>query len=59
MKPHYVLAPEAARDLGQIWRYLKKQSSAEIADRVESVIREKLVFVGKNPRAGHWRRGYY
>src|SRR5258708_31069849 len=37
MTRRYVLAPEAALDLVQIWRYIKKQSSVEIADRVESV----------------------
>jgi toxin ParE1/3/4 len=52
----YVLAPEAALDLVQIWRYLKEQSSIEIADRVESVIRDKFVFLAANPGAGHWRR---
>jgi toxin ParE1/3/4 len=52
----YVLAPEAALDLVQIWRYLKEQSSIEIADRVESVIRDKIVFLATNPGAGHWRK---
>ncbi len=37
MTRRYVLAPEAALDLVQIWRYIKKQSSVEIADHVESV----------------------
>ncbi len=49
----YVLAPEAALDLVQIWRYIKKQSNVEIADHVESVIREKIVFLAANPGAGH------
>ena len=40
MKRRYVLAPQAARDLVQIWRYIKKESSQETADRVESVIRK-------------------
>jgi hypothetical protein len=35
MKSRYVLAPEAARDLVGIWRYIKKQSSLEMAERVE------------------------
>jgi toxin ParE1/3/4 len=52
----YVLAPEAALDLVQIWRYLKEHSSIEIADRVESVIRDKIVFLATNPGAGHWRK---
>ena len=38
----YVLAPVAARDLAEIWRYLKRQSSKETADRIESMIREKM-----------------
>lgn len=56
MTRRYVLALEAALDLVQIWRYLKEQSSVEIADRVESVIRGKIVFLAGNPGAGHWRR---
>jgi plasmid stabilization system protein ParE len=35
MTRRYVLAPEAALDLVQIWRYIQKQSSPEMADRVE------------------------
>jgi plasmid stabilization system protein ParE len=35
MRRRYVLAPEAALDLVQIWRYINKESSAKIADRVE------------------------
>src|SRR5216684_3192558 len=56
MTRRYVLAPEAALDLVQIWRYLKEQGSIEIADRVESVIRDKILFLAANPAAGHWRR---
>src|SRR6266850_3782705 len=56
MNRRYVLAPEAALDLVQIWRYIKKQSSVEMADHVESVIRERLVFLAANPGAGHWRK---
>jgi len=52
----YVLAPEAALDLFQIWRYIKKQSRLGVADRVVSVIREKIVFLAQNPGAGHWRK---
>ena len=36
MRARYVLAPEAALDLVQIWRYIKKNTSLEMADRVES-----------------------
>jgi toxin ParE1/3/4 len=56
MKARYVLAPEAALDLVQIWRHVKEHSSVAIADRVESVIREKIVFLAGNPDAGHWRK---
>ena len=41
MTPRYVLAPQAARDLVQIWRYVKREVSQEAADRVESVNRTK------------------
>src|SRR6266853_4100612 len=56
MNRRFVLAPEAALDLVQIWRYIKKQSSVEMADHVESVIRERLVFLAANPGAGHWNK---
>jgi toxin ParE1/3/4 len=56
MKGRYVLAPEAALDLVQIWRYIKKQSSVVVADRVESAIRDKIVFLAGSPGAGHWRK---
>jgi plasmid stabilization system protein ParE len=56
MKSRYVLAPEAALDLVQIWRYIKKNASLEMAERVESVIREKVVYLAERPGVGHWRR---
>lgn len=56
MRARYVLAPEAALDLVQIWRHLKEQSSIAIANRVEKAIREKIVFLAGNPGAGHWRK---
>jgi plasmid stabilization system protein ParE len=49
----YVLAPEAAHDLVQIWRYIKKNASIEMADRVESVIREKIVYLAERRGGGH------
>ena len=45
MRGRYVLAPEAALDLVQIWTYIKNSASLQIADRVESAIREKIVFL--------------
>ena len=56
MSRRYVLAPEAAHDLVQIWRYIKKNVSLEMADRVESVIREKIVYLAGRPGGGHWRK---
>src|SRR5690349_8198433 len=56
MMRRYTLAPEAARDLVQIWRYLLKESSRETADRVESVIRDKFKYLAEFPLAGHYRR---
>jgi plasmid stabilization system protein ParE len=51
MKPRYIIAPQAARDLVQIWRYLKKESSPQTADRVESVIKGKCVYLADFPNA--------
>jgi plasmid stabilization system protein ParE len=56
MKRRYILAPEAARDLVQIWRYIKGKASLDMADRVESVIRERIVFLARTPASGHWRK---
>ncbi len=56
MKRRYVLAPEAAIDLVKIWRYIKRQSGEAMADRVESAIREQIVFLVANPGTGHWRK---
>jgi antitoxin ParD1/3/4/toxin ParE1/3/4 len=52
----YILAPAAARDLVEIWRYITEESSRNTAERVESVIREKLVFLAGSQGAGHRRR---
>ncbi len=56
MKPRYILAPEAARDLVKIWRYLKQESGENTADQVEAVIRSKIVVLAEMPLIGHWRR---
>ena len=56
MTPRYVLAPQAARDLVQIWCYVKREASLETADWVESVIRTKCVYLANFPGGGHWRR---
>ena len=56
MKPRYVLAPEAARDLVEIWIHLKEQAGLETANRIELAIRGRILFLCTNPGAGHWRR---
>jgi|ERR1700678_13414 len=56
MRRRYVLAPEAAIDLVEIWRYIREQSSEETAERVEFVIRERIVFLANSPGTGHWRK---
>ena len=56
MSVRYVLAPQAAMDLVEIWRYIKEQSSLVIADRVETAIREKFSFLAQTPGAGHCRK---
>ena len=56
MRRRYILAPEAAVDLAQIWLYLKKRATQEAADRAESVIREKFRFLSIARGAGHWRK---
>ncbi len=56
MSSRYILAPQAAFDLVEIWRYIKEQTSATTADRVESTIRERMAFLAGNPGAGHLRK---
>jgi hypothetical protein len=38
----YVLAPEAALDLAEIWLYIRRESSEQTADRIERVIRDRF-----------------
>ena len=56
MRTRYVLSPEAAFDLVQMWRHIKQQTSVAIADRVESVIRDKILYLAESSGAGHWRK---
>jgi len=56
MSARYVLAPQAALDLFEIWRYIKEQTSVAMADRIEAAIRERMAFLAASPGAGH-RRG--
>ena len=55
MRRRYVLAPEAALDLVNIWRYIKRKVAIEMADRVESAIRSRGP--EGDTRRGDTRRG--
>ena len=56
MKSRYLLAPQAAADLVEIWNYVKEQASDTLADRIESVIRDRMAFLSRTPGAGHRRK---
>ena len=56
MTPRYILAPEAVTDLIEIWCFIKKKASLEVAERVEGVIRTKIVYLAANSGGGHWRK---
>ena len=56
MSARYVLAPQAASDLVEIWRYIKEQTSGTTADRVESAILERMALLAETPGAGHRRK---
>jgi|SRR5579884_162415 len=56
MTSRYVLAPETARDLVDIWFYIKNQTDKKVADRIESAIRNRIEFLANHPGVGHWRR---
>lgn len=55
MISRFVLAPQAAEDLVEIWAYLCEKASKEVADRVEFTVRERFAFLAENPGAGHSR----
>jgi toxin ParE1/3/4 len=56
MNVRYILAPQAALDLFEIWHYIKEQTSVTLADRIESAIRERMAFLAGTPGAGHHRK---
>jgi plasmid stabilization system protein ParE len=53
MTTPYVLAPEAALDLVEIWQYIKEHAGVAVADKVESTILERIGFLAGTPGAGH------
>ncbi|MEP7353685.1 MAG: type II toxin-antitoxin system RelE/ParE family toxin [Acidobacteriota bacterium] len=59
MSRGFVLAPEAARDLVGIWRFVRERGSLETANRVELAILAKLSAVAQNPGIGHSREDLF
>jgi toxin ParE1/3/4 len=55
MKP-YVLSPEAAGDLADIWFYIESRSRPEVADRVIGDIEAKIEMICGSPGIGHRRK---
>ena len=56
MSSRFILAPQAAQDLVEIWSYIRASSTEAMAHRVESVIRAKLVALVETPGIGHSRQ---
>jgi len=52
----YLLSPEAAQDIARIWRHLCKEAGQDVAQRVETTIRDQIAFLARNPGAGHTRK---
>ena len=53
MATRFVLAPEAALDLVEIWQYIKEHTGVSVADKVQSTILERVGFLAGTPGAGH------
>jgi len=53
MSARYVLAHHSALDLFEIWQVIEERRSLATADHVETVLREKLVFLAS--LTGGWR----
>jgi plasmid stabilization system protein ParE len=52
MNVRYILAPQAALDLFEIWHYIKEQISVTLANRIESAILERMAFLAGRPVPG-------
>lgn len=55
MRRRYVLSPEAALDLAEIWGTIRRRASHETANRVEALILEKVALLSRSPGIGHAR----
>jgi toxin ParE1/3/4 len=49
------LAPEAEADLDEIWLYVARNSSVEIANRLVDALTTRFFLLGTYPRAGRQR----
>ncbi|HEY5163557.1 MAG TPA: type II toxin-antitoxin system RelE/ParE family toxin [Terriglobales bacterium] len=56
MNVRYVLAPAAENDLSEIWHYIKQETTADVADRIQAAILDKFDFLANNPGVGHSRK---
>ena len=54
MSPHFVLHPEAGRDIEEIWEYIARDSVAA-ASRVREDILETIRDIPRFPQQGHRR----
>ena len=55
MPARYVLSPQAAIDLVEIWSHLSENTGTTVADRVEGAILDQIAFVAMRPGVGHVR----
>ena len=51
----YLVAPEAENDLRQIWRYLRREASPAIADRIQGELVDAFENLAAVPGKGHKR----
>jgi toxin ParE1/3/4 len=51
-----ILSPEAEEDIFEIWSYLAKEASTELADQIESKLFDDFALLSGNPGLGHKRQ---
>ena len=54
MKP-FVVSPQAADDLGEIWEYFAREATEEIADRIVRKLVSSFAGLANTPGLGHRR----
>src|SRR5262245_6330771 len=53
--PAYIVAPEADRDIFEIWQYLAVHAGIEVAERIESELFAAFESLAGQPELGHRR----